>query len=48
MTTHFVDTPLLRIGYELSGPPSGFPVVLVHGWPDDAMPSAHWTGCIAS
>ena len=36
MTTHFVDTPLLRIGYELSGPSAGFPLVLVHGWPDDA------------
>jgi len=50
MTTHFVDTPLLRIGYEASGPTAGYPVVLVHGWPDDArtwdpvLPALHDAG----
>ena len=46
----FVDTPLLRIGYEASGPENGFPVILVHGWPDDVRtwdavrPSLHAAG----
>jgi pimeloyl-ACP methyl ester carboxylesterase len=30
-----VDTPVLRIGFEESGNPQGFPVVLLHGFPDD-------------
>jgi pimeloyl-ACP methyl ester carboxylesterase len=30
-----VDTPVLRIGYEESGSPQGFPIVLLHGFPDD-------------
>ena len=30
-----VDTPILRIGYEESGPAGGFPIVLLHGFPDD-------------
>jgi pimeloyl-ACP methyl ester carboxylesterase len=29
-------TPFLEIAFEESGPPEGFPVVLLHGWPDDA------------
>jgi len=33
-TAKQVDTPVLRIGYEESG--SGFPVILLHGFPDDA------------
>ena len=33
MTTR---TPLLEIAYEASGPASGFPIVLLHGFPDDA------------
>jgi pimeloyl-ACP methyl ester carboxylesterase len=36
MTTRFVETSLLRIGYEAAGPDDGFPVILAHGWPDDA------------
>ncbi len=32
----FADTPLLRIGYHESGPAGGFPIVLLHGFPDDA------------
>lgn len=31
-----VETPILDIGYEESGNPQGFPVVLLHGFPDDA------------
>jgi pimeloyl-ACP methyl ester carboxylesterase len=31
-----IDTPTLRIGYEESGNPQGFPVILLHGFPDDA------------
>lgn len=30
-----VRTPVLSIGYEESGPPQGFPVILLHGFPDD-------------
>ena len=31
-----VDTPFLNIGYFESGNPQGFPVILLHGFPDDA------------
>lgn len=50
MTPSFVETPLLRVGYETAGPADGFPVVLVHGWPDDArtwdrvLPELHREG----
>ena len=30
-----VRTPTLEIGYEAHGDASGFPVVLLHGFPDD-------------
>src|SRR3984885_1023571 len=30
-----VDTPILNIAYEESGNPQGFPIVLLHGFPDD-------------
>jgi pimeloyl-ACP methyl ester carboxylesterase len=30
-----VQTPVLDIGYEESGNPQGFPIVLLHGFPDD-------------
>lgn len=33
--TQFVETEVLRIGYEDSGPADGFPIVLLHGFPDD-------------
>jgi pimeloyl-ACP methyl ester carboxylesterase len=33
--TSRVDTDVLRIGYEASGPASGFPIILLHGFPDD-------------
>jgi pimeloyl-ACP methyl ester carboxylesterase len=29
-------TPILEVGYHESGPPSGVPVILLHGFPDDA------------
>lgn len=32
-----VETAVLQIGYLESGPPQGFPVVLLHGFPDDAF-----------
>src|SRR5499433_4413620 len=36
MPTGFtVHTPTLEIGYEAHGDTSGFPVVLLHGFPDD-------------
>ena len=50
MTPFFVDTSLLRIGYEVAGPSDGFPIVLVHGWPDDVrtwdrvLPELHREG----
>ena len=31
-----IQTPVLQIGYEEAGNPQGFPVVLLHGFPDDA------------
>jgi pimeloyl-ACP methyl ester carboxylesterase len=31
----FIDTPVLRIGYEEAGDPLGFPIILLHGFPDD-------------
>jgi pimeloyl-ACP methyl ester carboxylesterase len=34
-TTRSVQTPVLNIAYEESGNPQGFPIVLVHGFPDD-------------
>lgn len=30
-----VETPTLLVGYEISGPVGGYPVILLHGWPDD-------------
>ena len=43
-------TPTLDIAFELSGPESGAPVILLHGWPDDARtwdrvrPALHGAG----
>jgi pimeloyl-ACP methyl ester carboxylesterase len=39
----FVDTPYLSVAYEVSGPEQGPPVVLLHGWPDDART---WDRCV--
>ena len=32
-----VDTPVLNIAYLESGPAQGFPIILLHGFPDDAL-----------
>jgi len=32
-----VDTAVLRIAYEESGPAQGFPIILLHGFPDDVQ-----------
>jgi pimeloyl-ACP methyl ester carboxylesterase len=46
----FVETPLLRVGYEVAGPTDGFAVILAHGWPDDVrtwdrvLPALHRVG----
>jgi pimeloyl-ACP methyl ester carboxylesterase len=46
----FVDTPLLRIAYRSGGDPHAPPVLLLHGWPDDAStfdaiaPALHQAG----
>jgi pimeloyl-ACP methyl ester carboxylesterase len=51
MTLSFVDTSMLRVGYEVSGPADGLPVILLHGWPDDVrtwdvvLPFLHEAGC---
>ncbi len=35
-TTRSIQTPVLDIAYEESGSAQGFPIVLLHGFPDDA------------
>jgi pimeloyl-ACP methyl ester carboxylesterase len=35
LTTKSIQTPTLNIAYEESGNPQGFPIVLLHGFPDD-------------
>jgi pimeloyl-ACP methyl ester carboxylesterase len=42
-TTRAVRTPTLEIGYEETGRPTGLPVVLLHGFPDDARA---WDGVV--
>ena len=39
-----VRTSQLSIGYFVDGPANGHPVVLLHGWPDDALT---WNGVVA-
>jgi pimeloyl-ACP methyl ester carboxylesterase len=34
-TSKSVQTPILNIGYQDSGDPRGFPIILLHGFPDD-------------
>jgi pimeloyl-ACP methyl ester carboxylesterase len=36
-----VETPVLNIAYEESGNPEGFPIVLLHGFPDDVRAFDH-------
>ena len=33
-----VETPVLTIAVEISGPEDGRPMILLHGWPDDVRP----------
>ncbi len=40
-----VETSLLNIAYEERGPSGGFPVILLHGWPDDVRT---WDGVVAT
>jgi pimeloyl-ACP methyl ester carboxylesterase len=53
MVTLSVCTPLLNIAYELSGPESGPPVILLHGFPydprayDEIAPALATAGCRA-
>jgi pimeloyl-ACP methyl ester carboxylesterase len=35
-STKFIETPALRIAYVEDGPTQGFPIILLHGFPDDA------------
>jgi pimeloyl-ACP methyl ester carboxylesterase len=35
LRTRMIQTPVLNIGFEESGDPQGFPIVLLHGFPDD-------------
>ena len=39
----FADTPALRIAYEETGAAQGFPIFLLHGFPDDARA---WDGVV--
>jgi pimeloyl-ACP methyl ester carboxylesterase len=39
-----VQTPVLTIGFEESGDPQGFPIILLHGFPDDVRA---WDGVAA-
>ena len=41
--TRLTQTPVLTIGYEQNGDPSGFPIVLLHGFPDDVRA---WDGVV--
>lgn len=49
-TTTMLETRVLRVGCELSGPAAGAPVVLLHGWPDSVrtwdriLPPLHAAG----
>jgi pimeloyl-ACP methyl ester carboxylesterase len=39
-----IQTPALNVGFEESGSPTGFPIVLLHGFPDDVRA---WDGVAA-
>jgi len=41
LTTRSIQTPILNIAYEESGNAQGFPIVLLHGFPDDAHAFDH-------
>lgn len=42
-SAQFADTPVLRIGYEAHGAAGDFPIVLLHGFPDDVRA---WDGVV--
>jgi pimeloyl-ACP methyl ester carboxylesterase len=42
--TRVIETPTLAIAYEEQGNPLGFPVILLHGFPDDVRA---WDGVVA-
>ena len=42
-----IQTPLLEIGYLEDGPADGKPIILLHGWPDDAHTWNAVTGPLA-
>lgn len=42
--TRTVGTPVLEIAYEAQGDPQGFPIILLHGFPDDVRA---WDGVAA-
>jgi pimeloyl-ACP methyl ester carboxylesterase len=42
--THVVRTPTLEIAYEAQGESQGFPIILLHGFPDDVRA---WDGVVA-
>jgi len=42
-TARLIDTPTLRIEFEDSGPATGFPIILLHGFPDDVRA---WDGVV--
>ena len=39
----FIQTPVLNIGYEEHGDESGFPIILLHGFPYDIR---SWDGVV--
>jgi pimeloyl-ACP methyl ester carboxylesterase len=41
LSTRSIQTPILNIAYEESGNAQGFPIVLLHGFPDDAHAFDH-------
>jgi pimeloyl-ACP methyl ester carboxylesterase len=47
-TSRSIQTPVLNIAYEESGNPQGFPIVLLHGFPDDAHAFDHVSPPLAS
>jgi pimeloyl-ACP methyl ester carboxylesterase len=47
-TSRSIQTPVLNIAYQESGNPQGFPIVLLHGFPDDVHAFDHVAPPLAS